>query len=313
MENPLNFSLIPDIVNLFPSTLTSIGEIIKSIVSFPAVALLVIILWGKDIKNLLKELEKKINQGTVHALSVSSFNIEFNEAAINNPQIIGAISIDSNEDLDFLRKRKQVLEVDLSKKQTIANLYFSIRHLYKFKGLKFLVFTTEYGILLRTMEVEEFLTVFEQKCPIYYQAYEQAYAKILFDLANIPDEKLDESLSCGEHDLVNREKVILVPSQSFNKYKEILANSGKNLKEEFTIHTLKEVSNKSDTIINQTLNLKEAKCNKCISAKDLYDALNFESDYIPVIIQGQYRGVVTKSYIVQSIIENMLKEENTES
>ena len=95
MDNPLNFSLIPDIVNLFPNTLTSIGEIIKSIISFPAVALLVIILWGKDIKNLLKELGEKINQGTVHALSVSSFNIEFNEASINNPQIIGAISINS--------------------------------------------------------------------------------------------------------------------------------------------------------------------------------------------------------------------------
>jgi hypothetical protein len=306
-------SSISDSANIFPSILTSIGEIIKSIISFPAVALLVIILWGKNIKSLLKELEKNINQGTVHALSVSGVNIEFNEAAFNNPQIIGAISIDSNEDLDFLRKRKQVLEVDLSKIQTIANLYFSIKHLYKFKGLKFLVFTTEFGVLLRTMEVEEFLAVFEQKCPIYSQAYERAYAKILISLANIPDEKLDESLSCGEHDLVNKRKDILVPSQSFNKYKEILAKSGINLKEEFTTHNLKEISKKSDTVINQILNLKEGKCNKCISAQDLFEVLNFESDYIPVIVQGQYRGVVTKSYIVQSVIENMLKEENTES
>ena len=304
--------------------LTSIGSFITAslpnIISFPTVALIIIIFWRKNITCLMGEIEKKLKQGTVHSLSISGINIEFSEAEFNNPGIIESISLDSNEDLDFLRKRKKVLKIDLSKKQTTANLYYSIKHLYKFKGLKLLVFTIENEMFLRTMEVEEFLAEFEQQNLTYLQAYEQAYAKILVGLANVTEEKLKESSLYREQNQSHCDEDmnqshcngdILLPRKSFHKYKEILENLGKNSTEEFTSKNLQDISkNSKEKIPTQTLHLKEETCKECLSAKDLLEALNFNSDFIPVTEQGQYRGVVEKSYIVQLIIENLLKGDN---
>jgi|GEM_PF-1964811 len=286
--------------NVTSSVIESVPPTISAILSFPVILLIAIILWRKEIKCLILSIITKLEHGEIHSLSLSSIKIEFSEAIQDNSIILESIPFD-NENLDFLKKRRKVLEVELSKEQnnstSYAKLYYSVKYLYNSKGLKVLVFTNEKKFI-GTTDVEEFLSYFEKEKPIYLQAYEQAYAKFLCELANKIEGKPIPSYSSKES----------YPRKSFKKYEELIKKLGPSKDESFTEKTLERLREGSPKILNEKdLQLTEEGNKKYFSTEDLLKALNFESDFIPITNNDKYCGIVEKSYIVQLIIENLLK------
>ena len=128
------------------------------------------------------------------------------------------------------------------------------------------------------MQIKEFLYFIENKFPKYRFSYENA----TYEASSVLYE--------DNYDIMERERQIIEKYRPERGESEILTNE--KLKQIF-----------KENISTDIFNLKDK-----LDKNDLINALNFRSDYIPLLKNDIYYGVVEKNHFVQLLLTYFIQE-----
>jgi hypothetical protein len=262
----------------------------SALFSFPTIILIIIIIGRKHIAEIWTLLKSSIEKGWVRSVKIGKFfqiewsnleNYQLTEIKSPNLENLDTFSKSTYHELPMIiekafteKKYSKILSVNLRERIGSAPLYLYVRRLNNYFDLKVIVFM-ENKKLVGLIGVKELIYYLEKKFPAYNKAYKYAI--------NISDE-----LNLNE--LIELEKGIIDKFRSYRGESVIL-----------------DISYIKD-LFGSTLFMESFKMKQKMSKTDLTLLARFNYDFIPIIINNKYMGVLEKQRLIQEILINFVNE-----